>query len=208
MGRTGRRGRTPWLRRRLPSGRSVDGAVSGPPLWVVPSSPTNTRSESRALGHSVRSWAVFREGIQHVRSRDVSAERQHGAIPHRCRRGARHATEVRMHDGGRSVGVVEDAPYLATGERRIQRDGLEPALVRGELPDDDVNVVGQRVGEDVRPSACHGHATRAPPDGLAPPAGEGQGLTRRRGHDGGLIWEFPWTVQNPSGRSHGSFHGE
>ena len=51
-------------------------------------------------------------------------------------------------------GVVHDPLDLAPRKRGIEGDGREPALLGGQLPAQHVDVVGQRVGEDVaRPEA-------------------------------------------------------
>jgi len=64
--------------------------------------------------------------------------------------GARHPVrEIGVHDDGRRLRMVHDALDLGTGECRIQRDGLEPALLGRELPVENVDVVGECVGQNV-----------------------------------------------------------
>ena len=95
-----------------------------------------------------------------------------------------------VQDQGRRFGVVDDALDLGTGESRIQGDGLEAALVARQLPAQHVDVVGQRVGEDVAGTEPVG-AQRV--DEAVGPSGQLRKAERdpgRTADHGRLIWIF------------------
>ena len=96
----------------------------------------------------------------------------------------------------------------AAREGRIQGDGLEPALVGGQLPVEHVDVVGQGVGKDVagtealRPQSV---------DQLVGPAGElaeGQRDPRGTADDSGLVRMFLGDVPEAEPLVPGVLHRE
>ena len=107
----------------------------------------------------------------------------------------RGAVDVRGHQLGevgverehRGTGVVDDGADLARGERRVQGDRAEPGLLGGELPHQDVEPIGQGVGDDVAGRDAEGPQPVHELVGSPGQLGEGHLLARRRQDDGGAI---------------------
>ena len=104
--------------------------------------------------------------------------------------------------------MVDDALDLGARERRVEGDGLEPSLVRRQLPVQHVHVVGQRVGEDVTHTEAVGPQGMHDLVGASRELGVGQRDARRGGDHGwlrGVILGDPPESEPPVPGVH---HGE
>ena len=141
-------------------------------------------------------------------ARDVAANGDPQLDRSPARQCAPRARQVGVQDDACRVRVVDDPLDLRPGERRVERDRLVAALLRCQLPHDDVDVVGQRVGEDVTgdeplgPQAVH-HLVGAPGQ-----LGECQRDARWGGDDSRLIRMFVGKMPHTERPVPGVLHGE
>ena len=113
-----------------------------------------------------------------------------------------------VQDQGRGFRVIDDALDLGSREGRVQGDGLEPTFVRGQLPAEHVDVVGEGVGEDVAGTEAL-RARSAWTRRWARPASSEKVSVTPEGQATTAGWSGYSSArnQNPSRRSQGCFIG-